>query len=272
MFKKDSNRKQLHCIFLIFLFVANSVFAVNSFYNDRERGWYYHEKSDEVKTKIKKPQKEKRSLREMDPDEVLDLLASVQKEMQVRQARFTLEPSVENAKDFLDYQGMMFNNGHLAGEAMQTALIKYPYLDPRIENPVSQQAIKIKTQEENRTNDAKLKEFADNFKLIYFFKADCPYCQEFKPVIEKLIKDYGFSAQAISSDGNKLEGSSITNIIDNGLSSKLGITTYPSLFAYNPQNNIYLPISRGFLPYQDLRNNILHVYNHIVSLAMEESK
>lgn len=272
MLKQNFYKSYLICSFLISLFTANLVLAVNSFYDDRERGWYYHEKSDEVNKNQKKSKRPKTSLREMNADEVLELLALVQKEMQVRQARFTLEPSLENAKDFLDYQGMMFNNGHLAGEAMQTALIKYPYLDPKIENPVSQQAIKIKTQQENKANDLKIKEFAEHFRLVYFFKPDCPYCQEFKPVLERLIKDYGFKAEAISSDGKKLEESQIITISDNGLSNKLGITTYPSLFAYNAQNNIYLPISRGFLPYQDLKHNILHVYAHIINLAMEDAK
>jgi conjugal transfer pilus assembly protein TraF len=254
--------------------IANSANAENTFYNDRERGWYYHENFDEnkeleTKESIKSP---KISLREMDDDQVLSTLSSVQKEMQVRQARYTLEPTLENARDFLDYQRLMFKNGEQASEAMQTALLKYPYLDSRLENPINQQAIKIKTLESDEANNLKIKEFAQHFKLIYLFKEGCSYCQEFQPVLEKIVSDYKFEIEAISSDGRKLEGSFITTRIDNGLASKLNITTYPTLIAYNSQNNIYLPVSRGFLPFQDLKLNILHVYSHVVKLAMEEAE
>ena len=273
--KKD--KRALALVYMIFIFMSNVSMAENIFYNDRERGWYYREcisceESNKIgKTKnFKSAKQPKLSLREMDGSQVLETLESVQKEMQVRQARFTLEPTLENARDFLDYQRLMFQNGSEAGEAMKTALIKYPYLDSRIESPISQQAIKIKTLESNAANDLKIKEFAQHFKLLYFFKPDCSYCKEFQPVLETIIKNYGFEVEAISSDGKKLDSLlSIATRIDNGLSSKLKIETYPTIIAYNQEHNIYLPVSRGFLPTEDLKLNILHVYSHIVKLSME---
>ncbi len=265
---KKTNNKSLVLISILIMLVANSSLAENLFYNDRERGWYYRECINcEELEKVKKPNNQKKPLSEMSPKQVLDTLSSVQKELQVRQARFTLEPSVENARSFLDYQRLMFKNGTEAGEAMQTALIKYPYLDSRIENPISQQAIKIQTLEQDVANDLKIKEFAQQFKLFYFFKPDCPYCHEFQPVLENIAKDYGFIVEAISSDGTKLNG--FPTRIDNDLASKLNVTTYPTVIAYNSKNNIYLPVSRGFLPESDLKLNILHVYAHIVKLSME---
>ncbi len=271
IFQQKIKKRNLGLFFLFVISIANSSMAENAFYNDRERGWYYHEKFEELK-KPKQLVKPKMSLQEMDGSQVLDTLASVQKEMQVRQARYTLEPSVENARDFLDYQRLMFKNGEKASEAMQTVLIKYPYLDSRLENPIHSQAIKIKTLESDKSETQKIKEFAQHFKLIYFFKEGCSYCREFQPILEKIVKDYGFKIEAISSDGKKLEGSLIETNIDNGMTTKLNIKTYPSLIAYNSQNNIYLPVSSGYLPLQDLKLNILHVYSHIVKLAMEEVK
>lgn len=273
----EKDKKKLVLVYMIFIFMSNVSMAENMFYNDRERGWYYREcinceESNKVgKTKNFKSRKQpKLSLREMDGSQVLETLESVQKEMQVRQARFTLEPTLENARDFLDYQRLMFQNGSEAGEAMKTALIKYPYLDSRIESPISQQAIKIKTLESNAANDLKIKEFAQHFKLLYFFKPDCSYCKEFQPVLETIIKNYGFEVEAISSDGKKLDSLLlIATRIDNGLSNKLKIETYPTIIAYNQEHNIYLPVSRGFLPTEDLKLNILHVYSHIVKLSME---
>lgn len=276
-FHKNTGKIKLWLFILFINCVTNSAIAENAFYNDRERGWYYHEKFDKEKDKKpKKPledtQKSKVSLREMNDDQVLDTLSSVQKEMQVRQARYTLEPTVENARDFLEYQRLMFKNGEQASEVMQTALLKYPHLNPRLEDPTSEQAIKIKNSELEKENDAKIKEFAQHFKLIYFFKEECSYCQEFRPVLERLVKDYEFEIEAISNDVVKSEGFLINTRRDDDLASKLNITTYPSLIAYNAQNNIYLPISRGFLPTQDLKLNIIHVYSHIVKLSMEEMK
>ena len=271
---KEASKIKLVLSYMIILFVASSSLAENKFYNDRERGWYYHEclncNESMNSSKTKKPEFLKQSntsIREMDGSQVLEILEGVQKEMQVRQARYTLEPSVENARDFLHYQQLMFKNGAQASKAMQTVLIKYPYLDSRIENPISQQAIRIKALETLDANDLKIKEFAQHFKLLYFFKDGCPYCLEFQPVLERIAKAHSFKVEAISSDGTKLKG--FTTRFDNSLSSKLKITTYPTIIAYNSQNNIYLPISRGFLPEEDLKLNILHVYQHIVKLSME---
>ncbi|MCT4635288.1 MAG: conjugal transfer protein TraF [Rickettsiales bacterium] len=253
---------------VLLLLEANSALAGNRFYNDRERGWYYRECINcEEKEEPNKTKKSEKSLSEVDSRQVLDTLESVQKELQVRQARFTLEPTVENARAFLDYQRLMFNNGTKAGEAMQSALIKYPYLDSRIENPIHSQAIRAKEIEQNKANDLKIKEFAQEFQLLYFFKQDCPYCHEFYPVLENIRNNYGFEIEAISSDGAK--HSDFPTRIDNGLSAKLNITTYPTIIAYNSKNDIYLPVSRGFMPESDFKLNILHVYAHIVKLAME---
>ena len=272
MLKQKAILKKLELVLLLVIGLNNFCLAENAFYNDRERGWYYHEDLEKPEKKQAKNEltHTKLSLQEMNADQVLETLASVQKEMQVRQARYTLEPNVENARNFLDYQQLMFKNSNQAGEAMQTALLKYPYLDPRIENPISQQAIKIKSVEFEKTNDLKIKEFAQHFKLLYFFKESCPYCQEFQPVLERLALNYSFDVEAISSDGKKLASlSTIPTRVDNSLTTKLNITTYPTIIAYNQQNNIYLPVSRGFLPTDDLKLNILHVYEHIVKLSME---
>lgn len=265
-------KKTLEIICALVVLLANAALAENKFYNDRERGWYYHEELDKKNKEKPKTKEPKKSLREMDDDQVLSTLSAVQKEMQVRQARYTLEPTLENARDFLDYQRLMFKNGEQASEAMQTALLKYPYLDPRIDNPISEQGIKIKALETEQANDDKIKEFAQHFKLIYFFKEGCSYCLEFKPVLEKIVKDYDFKIEAINNDGIKPEGFLIDTRRDDDLTRKLNITTYPTLIAYNAQNNIYLPISRGFMPSQDLKRNISHVYSHIVKLSMEEVK
>ncbi len=271
---KGVSKVKLVLVGMIVLLVASSSLAVNKFYNDRERGWYYHEclncdeQAERNETKKSEFLKQSNtSIREMDGSQVLAILEGVQKEMQVRQARYTLEPSVENARDFLHYQQLMFKNGTQANKAMQTVLIKYPYLDPRIENPISQQAIRIKAAESSDANNLKIKEFAQHFKLLYFFKEGCPYCLEFQPVLERIARAYSFKVEAISSDGAKLK--SFPTRFDNSLASKLNITTYPTIIAYNSQNNIYLPISRGFLPEEDLKVNILHVYQHIVNLSME---
>lgn len=253
---------------ILFSLGANSAFAENRFYNDRERGWYYRECINcQEQEELKETKAPKKALSEMDSKQVLDTLESVQKELQVRQARFTLEPTVENARSFLDYQRLMFNNGTKAGEAMQSALIKYPYLDSRIENPIHSQAIRAKEIEENKANDLRIKEFAQEFKLLYFFKGECPYCHEFQPVLENIARNYGFEIEAISSDGAK--HSNFPTRIDNGLTTKLNVITYPTIIAFNSKNNIYLPVSRGFMPESDFKLNIIHVYAHIVKLALE---
>lgn len=261
-----SNMIKIIFITLLVNFTQGLCLAQKTFYQDRERGWYYRECID-CKEKEQITSKKISSLSSMNSELVLDTLKSVQKEIEVRQARYVLEPTVENAHDFLSYQKLMFNNASKASEAMQTALIKYPYLDSRLEDPVSQQALNIKRQEEVKQKDLKILEFAQNFELLYFFRSDCPYCHEFQSVLERVVNNYNFKIEAFSSDFTK--HTLFPTRTDKELSSKLGIQLYPTLIAYNKENNIYLPVSRGFLPEDDLKQSILHVYNHIVALSME---
>ena len=268
---KNLKQKLLLLLILSNIPIRESL-AINKFYENSERGWYYFEDLAEKEKKTAKIEEKSKNkittpLNKMNADQVLDTLEKVQKEIKVRQARYVLEPTVENAKEFLSYQQHMFDNGEKASKAMQTALLKYPYLDPRIENPVAEQAIKLKNIQLQKLEEQKISEFAHHFKLYYFFKESCSYCKAFSPVINNLVKAHDFKIEAITMDGSKM--ADIPSSRNDELVKNLKVEHTPTLIAYNQQHNLYVPIANGFMPEQDLKTNIVHVYDHLLSLTME---
>jgi conjugal transfer pilus assembly protein TraF len=272
---------------LLFLWVIlitpiSNCFALNPFYENSERGWYYFEDLSEEEKKVKKAKEDKKQpnenkpieknkittpLSEMDGNQVLETLSKVQKELQVRQARYVLEPTIKNTRSFLEYQQQMFENGTRASDAMASTLLKYPYLDPRIENPIADQAIKIKNLEQKEQDNKKIDEFASHFKFYYFFKGSCSYCKEFSPVLDRVAKTHNFKIEAISLDGSKSE--KFTSKMNDKLVKNLKVENTPTLIGYNSANNIYVPIANGFMPENDLKLNIIHVYDHLINLTLE---
>ena len=222
----------------ILLLISTQAFG---FYQDYERGWYYFERNN-------KPS----YTQEFD---VHTQLEGLQKELEYHKAKLVLYPTIENARKYMKYQQEVFEKASKVSQVWQAALLKYPDLDSRITNPVSEQAIRIKHSEDDRHNDVKIMEFAKNFELIFFYKNDCSYCQEFSPIINQFSTKYGFKIRAVSPEQE--------------LARKLKVEVTPTLFAYNHQNNIYLPVARGFATDEELKRNINLIYNNIVILAHE---
>jgi conjugal transfer pilus assembly protein TraF len=264
-----------HCILLIFnLQLANlqAEERLYNFYQDAERGWYYFEQSAAQFAKRKDKsnrhhhgQPNIENLQTLDTMQQLDL---VQKELEYRKAQLVLYPTVENARHYISFQKSVFDNASKVSEVWQTALIQYPELDSRILHPVSEQAARIKHLEDNKKIEGQITEFARNFELILFYKSSCGYCHAFAPVLQALTKQYGFTLSAISLDGGEIEGIATINHHPLLLKlSKQSIETTPTLIAYNQANQIYLPVTRGFAPEEELRNNIIIIYRNITTLA-----
>ncbi|MEY3106590.1 MAG: hypothetical protein RIT35_756 [Pseudomonadota bacterium] len=261
--------------FLIISLTLNNIVLADqikkpSFYDDSERGWYYYESLKKKKLKEQKEQDEKQVHSPKNSPQILQQLEQVQQILEIKKAKLVLEPTIENARDFMTYQKRVFDNADQVSKVWQEALLKYPELDSRIENPVDQQAIKIKYAEDDKTESRKINEFAQHFKLILFYKSDCKYCQAFNPILKEFVLKYNFKVTGLnlSQTGLTPSGSTYGEFPvehNRQLAEQLKIASAPMLVAVNLEHNLYIPIAQGYLPENELKRNVLLVYDNIMS-------
>lgn len=222
----------------MFILLANSAFA-GKFYQDSERGWYYYEHN-------RKKNKTENNFSKLPIPEQLE---HIQKELDNRKSQMVLYPTIENARNYIEFQNAVFENASQVSKVWQAVLLKYPEFDSRIKNPVNEQALRIKYEEEGKDTNKIINEFAGNFELLLFSSDSCSYCQAFMPIINGFASQHNFKMKILD--------------LNNQLARDLDIQGTPTLIAYNQQNNIYLPVSRGLATIEDLTRNILIIYKSL---------
>jgi conjugal transfer pilus assembly protein TraF len=183
----------------------------------------------------------------------------VSKELEAKKATLIMKPSVENAKEYIETQTRMFKRADEVSRVWQAALLKYPHLNPRIEAPMNQQAINIKKGIDEEKETEVIKQFAEDYGLIFFFRSDCKYCHAFAEILKVFAETYDFSVEAISMDGGEVAG--FASKRDDNLVSKLEIKTAPALMAYSPSKGNIFPVAHGFMSLDELQKNALFVIN-----------
>lgn len=109
--------------------------------------------------------------------------------------------------------------------------------------------------------DAVLRKFANQNKLVFFYKSTCPYCQQFAPVIKDFSQRYNITVTPITLDDTSLpEFPNSQN--DSGQAEKFHITAEPELFVVNSATNKVTLVSDGFIDAEDLRSRILNIANN----------
>ena len=230
-------------IFHLLLLLTQNAIA-SDFYEDSERGWYYYEQQQK-KAASKTKQSQFQSL------DVMGKLDMIKQELEYRKASLVIHPTLDNARKYIEFQNTVFNNASEVSRIWQVALLKYPELDNKVKNPINAKAIEIKHAEDSKDIDRKIIEFAKNFELILFKTESCSYCKAFMPVIVEFVSIYNFKILHLD--------------INSPIAGKLNVTSTPTLIAYNKQNNIYLPVARGFTSFDELKNNIILIYNNITN-------
>lgn len=222
-----------------------------SFYQEAKRGWFWCEEK-------KITQEESR----INANGV-ELLLEFQEQMEEAKAQMIMNPSIENTAKYIQYQNEMFLKSDLVSKSWQATLLERPHLNIVRDTPISQTGMNITRSVETLRNEKLLQEFAKTFKLLFFYKSNCPYCQKFALVLEYFSKKYGIAVAAVTLDGKSLEIFPAT--LNPALVRKLNVEFTPSVFAFSDLG-IVVPIAQGFLPADLLERNVLFIIEQIAEM------
>lgn len=84
-------------------------------------------------------------------------------------------------------------------------------------------------------------------RIIFFTARNCPVCQQYKPVIEKVVKNYSRSVDCEIID--------IRNDSNNKMVQLFLIKALPSIFIFNKQGNLIFK-HRGEVGFEELDKNL----------------
>ena len=236
------------CVIIISLLAAPSCFAGSFFEGkDRYKGFYWFEQGD------KKP-KNKLVEYEMPSAEVAKMMIE-ERRSKMDEARDIMvavgldQNAPESAKReaIIAYKKLempMWDGAIAMSKASDMANVVNPALADNLKNPTNVFGVKLKRKVESEKNELAIRELAKDFDLILFEEGNCPYCQQFKPVIRDFATNYQFKL------------SSLTLASKEGLAAKqLGVSAVPTVIIVAKDGSSAFELSRGMVSQSELVNN-----------------
>ncbi len=224
--------------------------------DDKPTGWlWYQDPVPEMKAekKTKKPnQKQNPSSQPSKPRTAVEEMASNRKQYDEAMAKAILYPTLDNVTRARHIHDAIIAQ---AGEFQQSWTISELLDQQSAVDVTSPGALKIARKEEEKALENSLKELSKTYGLIFVFKADCPYCHQFAPVIKEFANEHGFKIEGLSAGEGCFEGMvcsknarAVSNINPDG--------AYPLLYLANPSTNDLIPVAKGFVSQSALLENM----------------
>jgi conjugal transfer pilus assembly protein TraF len=153
----------------------------------------------------------------------------------------------------------MTDRAELFGQRWMEVVYTNPHLDYSLKHPTGQMARHIYADQKTKATKATITKLSKNNGLFFFFKAGCPYCHQFAPIVKQFAATYGWKVIAIS-----LDGSTLPEFPDakqnNGIAENLKVQSLPTLLAVNPDSGKVLPLSVGMTTIDGIEDRIRTLY------------
>jgi conjugal transfer pilus assembly protein TraF len=140
-----------------------------------------------------------------------------------------------------------------------------PAFDYNTVNPNANFAqVELKAQRRDE-RERTMRQLAQNYGLVFFYRADCPYCKLQAPVLRILANTYGMEVLPIGLDGGPIDGFPNARA-DNGISMRVsggrGVDTVPALFLVARDTYESRFLGAGVLSVEDIVERV-HVLTQV---------
>ncbi len=209
-----------------------------AYYGDAKRGWWWYEK---IPLEKKEPEKktgdgEKRSphlsdyameeLWNMYPDDFQAVLMAFQKKaVQV--------PSENNVREYYVVQDIARRKSLAFANASAAVMQKYPDLSVATDYPITAPGRNAEVSQRTEEVESRIRGAREEFALIYFSSAGCPYCAEEGSILGRFVEKYGWDIREIDAEREPV------------VSSVFGIETTPTLLLVYRGSSDHITVSAG---------------------------
>lgn len=223
------------------------------------RYWGHDPKEEVIEKKLKPepvPQKNVQT-----PPSAKEVLGNLTEIIDEAKAKAVLNPTIENVKDFIVLKNKVGNMATRFSQTWQEVLLQNAHLDYSAFKPTNNQAILVLNKQHQQRIEQVLSAASQHNGLLYFYHGHDAMAQLQAPIIMRLAKKYQFDVLGVSLDGQFIE-SFERNTADFGQARKMGVQKAPALFALNPSNSEFLPLSYTLLAERDLEQRLFDVFSH----------
>lgn len=237
----------------------------NSNFFDQEKvgwHWYLDPKRDKQDEKANQ-QNIDMDFKNMSPTDKVEYLREQQ---QQTLHKALISPTRENVIEYLKVQQIILDKSNDFTNIYRQVIQTTPLYNGTINYPISQTGSQIYHANLEQERHLMLSSINKTHGLFYFYKAGCPYCERFAPVIKKFVSIYKIELIPVSLDGHKSPDFPESKI-NQAIATKLQIQSVPALYLVEPKAQKFIPVSFGFTTLDTLKERM-----HLIIMSITQAK
>lgn len=252
-------------VLLLSLLFTQSAVAAAQWYGDKERGWFWRE--EPPLPVVPEPEPKAVTLPAIVPvpapapfkpttaTTATAAMEAVRAELEEAKNAAILTPTPDKVAHYLKLQEQTMNQAMLFTDMWQRVRWANPTLDYAFIHPTAAGGVRVDRQLTRDEQKAAVKAVAKDNGLFFFFKPNCPFCDEQGRILQALASEYDMTIMPIALNG-------ATNPYfpnakpDNGIAATMGVQDAPALFIVNPDTKESLPLGYGVIPLDEIETRI----------------
>lgn len=139
-----------------------------------------------------------------------------------------LSPTPDHVQAYMTWQHALTRQSARFGKMWQQVLWQTPALDPTTTQPVNSVGRLVYRAQQQRKQDKALAAISQHIGLIFFYDIQCPYCQQYAPILKRFSDRAHLSVLAISPDGQHVPDWPATKK-DRGQLAAFSVTRFPQV-------------------------------------------
>jgi conjugal transfer pilus assembly protein TraF len=230
-----------------------------AWYGDKGRGWFWYETHPEPPPAPKpeppaqaQPAAPAAAAAKPTATEEMDALRATLEEAK---NEAVLRPTPDSLSRYLTLQSQAMDKAMLFTDMWQRVRWSDPSLDYTFQHPVAAGGVRVDRDMTRGQEKADVQAVARENGIFFFFKGNCPYCEEQGRILKALMDEYQLEVVAVSLDGS--HNSHFPDAKpDNGIAAKMGVQDAPAMFIVNPDSGEAQPLGYGVIPVDEIESRI----------------
>ena len=232
---------------VFFVFPAPPAALGETYFDQRERGWFWYETFPRRKSEERPGNPGERITAE-----------GIRKRGETLFEAAVVSPTRENVRAYMEHQKRVLERSEEFARVWKRVLWESPALDATVDDPVSAAGAEISRSLRKTARDGVIGEISRAGKLVFFFRSDCPFCRGQAEVLRTLERRHGIGVLAASLDGRGLHPLYPRFTDGAAQAARLGVGRVPALFLFVPSQKKIVRIGTGYLTLGEIRRR-LHV-------------
>lgn len=241
----------------IILFIALCAFSFTGFSREEPKGFMWYNSKQDLKQDKSNPSQNTQTVafKDLTPMQQRDVLV-----LQTRKAlaKFNVDPTQENALDYIKWQHFWLNQTTKGKRAFQEAMLTHPEFNYSVTHPTSQIGTQVTDAIKVQRAENVIRQLSKTHGLLYFYRGSNPYDEKQADIIKSFSTRYNISLMPVSIDGvisQKLPESAI----DKGQIERLKVKYFPAIMLFDAKTKRIKPVSYGFVTQDVIANQLLMV-------------